>query len=68
MKKLICKKCGNEVLPEKDKALKKEYPYYPASVRSEDFGVWSGSMKKKEDCFLHGWKRKAKYRLKTRLD
>ena len=28
MKKLICKKCGNEVLPEKDKALKKEYPYY----------------------------------------
>ena len=36
--------------------------------RSEDFGVWSGSMKKKEDCFLHGWKRKAKYRLKTRLD
>ena len=104
MKKLICKKCGNEVLPEKDKALKKEYPYYcsfcdenkyrfecmrveenkaqkrkeliwqmkkeyyPASVRSKDFGVWSGSMKKKEDCFLHGWKRKAKYRLKTRLD
>lgn len=28
MKKLVCKKCGNEVLPEKDKALKKEYPYY----------------------------------------
>lgn len=28
MKKLICKKCGNEVLAEKDKALKKEYPYY----------------------------------------
>lgn len=23
MKKLICKKCGNEVLPEKDKALKR---------------------------------------------
>lgn len=32
MKKLVCKKCGNEVLPEKDKALKKEYPYYIIAV------------------------------------
>lgn len=25
-----------------------------ANVRSEDFEVLSGSMKKKEECFLHG--------------
>lgn len=28
MNKLICKKCGREILPENDKALKAEYPYY----------------------------------------
>ena len=28
MNKLICKKCGREILPENDNALKKEYPYY----------------------------------------
>lgn len=28
MNMLICKKCGREILPENDKALKKEYPYY----------------------------------------
>ena len=28
MNKLICKKCGSEILSENDKALKKEYPYY----------------------------------------
>lgn len=31
---------------------------YPASVRSEDFGVWPGDMKRKEESCLHGWKRK----------
>ena len=32
MKKLICKKCGNEVLPEKDKALKKHPDLKPLAT------------------------------------
>ena len=39
MKKLVCKKCGNEVLPEKDKALKKEYPYYCSFCDGPEFEV-----------------------------
>lgn len=45
-----------------------EEEYFPANRKSEDLGVLCGNMKKKEECFLNGWKRKVKYRLKTRLD
>ena len=44
-----------------------EERYYPANVRFKDFEVLSGNMKKKEECFLHGWRWKAKNHLKTRL-
>ena len=61
MNKLICKKCGREILPENDKALKEKYPYYCGFCDENkyefeciDFGVLSGIMKKKEECFLNG--------------